>query len=344
MDDVSKHETSVSGNKSKAGTWQFVKSGNPLIFLAVMLCGALSVYLSFYPVIHSPGWPESFETHAWNWRVAVFHNAMRHGDLIPLWSPQESLGMGSAMPLFYHRLFNTVAAGLMFITGTIKSASIVTIFIFSLVAIWGIYCIGRLLRLDWRLSFIVAMAFPHLNYVRTDLFIRGAFAEFCALSLCVWLLWWCINLLRFRRFSLSLGLIMWLIFLSHSVTAFYSVLIPAVACLLFVRRYPGRWRPVVVKGCISLLVFVVLVAPLIIGIWYVRSTIDLSYLQEMFPSQNYREFWRYIYEPFDWSTIPICCTMQLDSFVLVGLIVFAAILFWKSLKHKQKITDFDIRQ
>lgn len=341
MDDVSKPEAGLSGDKAKAGPWHCLKRRDSLIFLALILFGILSVYLSFYPVIYTPGWPESFETHAWNWRIAVYHNAMRHGDLIPLWSPHESLGMGSAMPLFYHRLFNTVAAGLMFVTGTIKSASILTIFIFSLIAICGIYRIGRIVGLDWRLSFVIAVIFPHLNYVRTDLFIRGAFAEFCALCLCVWLLWWCVNLLRFRRFSLTLGFIMWLIFLSHSVTAFYSVLIPAVASLLFIRRYPGRWRRVVARGVISLLIFLVLIAPLIAGIWYVRSTIDLSYLQEMFPSRNYRELWRYIYEPFDWRTIPICCTMQLDSFIMVGFIGMAAVLTWMSFKKKQKIAKFE---
>ena len=93
----------------------------------------------------------------------------------------------------------------------------------------GIVTNSRLLRTVGSLGFLFT------NYVFTDwLDPRGDLAEFSALMIVPWLLYWCLNLVKYRRLSFVLIPVMVLLVNAHSAIALTSLFTLLIALVAFV--------------------------------------------------------------------------------------------------------------
>lgn len=288
----------------------------------------LSFLLSSHFLLTTPGWPENHEYVVWGYRIKVYANAFRNMDFFPLWSVADS-GMGSPMPALYHRLFNICAAIFLLVGFSLKSSAIAAVFVFELIAASAIYSVSRRLKLRIWMAFVLSMIFPHLNYVVTDWIIRGAFAELAALCVAMWLIDWCVELLLQRRFSWRIIPLMFAVMMAHLVIFYYSVFVAASAFILCFIRYRRLRKYLITRTLLASSVFAVIAAPFILMTAYLLDKVNYKYLHIYHPLNEYVDFIRYFYDGvFVWGakiTRDVC--VQMDSFILAGVVILAIPLF-----------------
>ena len=240
--------------------------------------------------------------------------------------------MGSAWPLFYHKLFYIVAGSFHAITSSVKISICLSLYLFGLIGVYGIYRICRDIELGYWKSVIVAISFPHLNYVVTDYLVRSAFAEYAALCLTTLLIWWCVHLVVKKVFSLSIAIILFAVFLSHSVIAYYGALAIVVSFVIFCTAYPKRLFEVTKKATLAGVIFFILAGPILLLMYLLGRNTNLDYLRIFYPTEEYIPFWRYIFDKgYTWGnncvdTTGVPSTVQLDIFYLLG-IIFLLVMF-----------------
>lgn len=291
----------------------------PPVVYAFLVIG--SVLLAFTQVVYRAGWPISHEGSAWIERVNVSRNAIAHFDLLPIWWPDGAVGLGSPLPLLYHKVFTLLVAWLSFLSGDIKHASLIVLMLVSVVGICGLrslctFAAGRSTSAD-----VLALTFPHLGYSVTNWLVRGAFAEYVAMAFGVWLLAQCVRLLRPIEPSWLLAPIAALVFLAHSVVALYGGLLVLVALLMRVLlqrkriRFPRQLALAAMGAAAALL-------PLMILMGFVAARANTSYLDSG-PYRAASQFvapWAYIWDAgYSWGRDWRPYTVQLDPLLLLAL-------------------------
>lgn len=219
---------------------------------AALLVGGLAL-CSFHVVLWNSGWPESHDGFAWQQRILIYYYHFRQLDFAPIWSRVDCFGLGTPLPLYYHKLFYYVAASLLLLIGQIKASVIAALNLFSIAGCYGMYRSFRLLELDRWSSLLLAPAIVFSSYTITDWLIRGNMAEHAALMLLTWIFYWCLKLIIQRRFSYSILPILWLTFLAHSVMAYFGAfcILLAVAVTLTEHFSRGYLRHVAARGLVS---------------------------------------------------------------------------------------------
>jgi len=152
-------------------------------------------------------------------RVFELHQAILDGHFPPRWSKNFGFGMGMPLFQFYAPLAFYVAEIFHLIGFSILTSLKLSYFLATLIGFWGSYLLGKKLTND-KGGLIAATAFTLAPYHAVNLYVRGALAEYWAISLMPASIYFLFNLLQ--KFSLKayLGLTLSLaaIFLSHNVT------------------------------------------------------------------------------------------------------------------------------
>ena len=237
-----------------------------LLYAVFVVAAAL---LALSPVLRRSGWPLNQASTAPLLLVQLYASHFRHLDFFPVWSSSDAFGMGSPVLLYYHRTFFYVAGLLVALGGLSLKASVVTTI--GLFLVIGAYGMRRALRVvtDDRLLYTVgSLGFLFTNYVFADwLFPRGDFAEFSALMLVPWLLWWCLVFVKDQRFSYLLIPIVVILVNTHSAIALTALFVLAVAFLTFLLSAGSAGlRAVLPRMVISFCAITVLLAPLLL-VW-----------------------------------------------------------------------------
>ena len=290
------------------------------IYILSMLVLSVSTVASFHPALLSDGWPYNHEGLTWAYRSDLYAAAFTRGEWLPFWDASANFGLGSPMPLVYHKLYYLLAGLLQFIGLADKASAIVSLCFFALVGSSGVFAIGGQLQLSSTHRLVIAATFPHLNYLATDWLVRGAFAEFSAVCLIPWLIWWCITLLTTTRVSWSISLILTLTLLAHSVIALFS-LIPLAVAFVVAFGVGKDCRPALLRQLTaSILLFAFMALPLVFLIFGVTEYFDVSHITSVPTSHQFQPFGRYFYDPdYKWGEDWFTYTVQIDLPLTLGI-------------------------
>ncbi len=201
---------------------------------ATLVAGTAALVLS--PVLRRSGWPLNQATTAPLLLVQIYAAHFRHLDFLPVWSSTDGYGMGSPVLLYYHRTFFYIAGFIYaLLGGGLKPSVVATIAIFLAVGAYGMRQALGIVTNSGMLRTVGSLGFLLANYVFTDwLDPRGDLAEFSALMIVPWLLYWCLNLVKHRRVSFLLIPIMVLLVNAHSAIALTSLFTLVIALVTFV--------------------------------------------------------------------------------------------------------------
>jgi hypothetical protein len=236
--------------------------------LLYALLVSLSAVLVLSPVLRRSGWPLNAGSTAPLLLVQMYASHFRHLDFFPVWSSSDAFGMGSPVLLYYHRTFFYVA-GLLLAWGglSLKATVVITIGLFLFVGAYGMRQALRVVTDNQLLSTIGSLGFLFTNYAFTDwLFPRGDLAEFSAVMIVPWLLYWCLVFVKDQRFSYMLIPIIVVLVNTHSAIALTALIALVVALVTFFWR--AGWaglRTVLPRMATSFGAITVLLAPLLIA-------------------------------------------------------------------------------
>jgi hypothetical protein len=167
---------------------------------AALIVAASALVLS--PVLRRSGWPLNQGSTAPLLLVQIYAAHFRHLDFLPVWSSSDGFAMGSPVLLYYHRDFFYIAGFIYAFFGGLKASVVATIAVFLAVGAYGMRQVLGVVTNSRLLCTVGSVGFLFTNYVFTDwLDPRGDLAEFSASMIVPWLLYWCVNLVKYRRVS-----------------------------------------------------------------------------------------------------------------------------------------------
>jgi hypothetical protein len=238
-----------------------------------------------------------------------FDQALRDGVLYPRWGVDFALGYGyplfniySTLAFYVAEVFHLLGASL---TGAIKLTYVVAFVLSGLT----MYAFGKRV-LGAQAGVVAAVVYMYAPYRLLDIYVRSAFAEFCALSFLPLILLLFYDLLQRpspRRVVLA-GLSYAAVFLTHGATAFIfsMLLVPYVAFLVFSKVGAGWASTLRAAGLsaaaalfslalasISLLPMIAEKGYIVEGQWTQGS---YGYAKHfVYPSQLFSPYWGYGY-------------------------------------------------
>jgi len=236
------------------------------VVYAGLVVAAAAVVLS--PVLRRSGWPLAEASTAPLILVQMYAAHFRHLDFLPVWSSSDGIGMGSPVLLYYHRAFFGIAGFIYILVGSdLKFAVVATIGVFLAVGAYGMRLALSVISDSRLLCTVGSLGFLFTNYVFNNWFDpRGDLAEFSALMVIPWLLYWCLNLVKNRRVSFLLIPIMVVLVNAHSAIALISVFALATALATFL-AFAGLegLRSVAARLAISIGGATLLLAPILLA-------------------------------------------------------------------------------
>lgn len=277
------------------------------------------------------GWPENHEGLTWKFRVLVHASHQAHGDPFPIWSSEDLYGLGTPLPLYYHKLFYILAGAIYNQCGSMKATMVASVCLWLFIGMVGMLRALRVAGVSFVPAACLACTFPLWNYTNYDWLVRGAFAEFSAAAIVPWLLTWCLRTIRTGRLSLSIAVTMTLLFYAHSVLAMYAgllVLLCAVVAMMKHRR--ARIVAACGKGVIAAVLFLAAVAPQILLMRSISQNFDPSAIcaEGFHPCDNFKAIEKYF---FDYRFLPggreMWNSVQINSGLWLILAASAA-LWW----------------
>lgn len=292
-------------------------------WLPTFLWGVV-ILVAVSPVLWHDGWPLSHEYLRSAERTLVYAEHWRQGDLLPVWSAADAYGLGTPLPLFYHRLFYFVSAPLYLLLGSLKISLVLSTAIFLWVGIKGMYSALRLAGIRVESAVWWAAWLPLLSYTFTDWLVRGAAAEFTASMIVPWLIWWALYSLRKDRLAWWVVPIGLALFLGHNVFSLFGVWIYLAVVWCLARRR-SSWRRLATTVVLQTVLVVGMLAPLVLPMLFLRPVYDVSRIlsfgfdaRDNFP--NVKSL--LLHSDYEWKSTDVDMTIQLDFaltlFILVG--------------------------
>ncbi len=297
---------------------------------ALLLVGVIALVLS--PVWRRSGWPLNQASTAPILLIQFYADHFRHLDFFPVWSSSDGIGLGTPVMLYYHRLFFYLAGLIYAATGaSLKSAIIVTLAIFLAVGAYGMRRALGVVTDRRLLTWAGSLGFLLTNYVFTDWFDqRGDLAEFSALMIVPWLLWWCLNLLKNREVSFILIPVTVLLVNAHSGIALTALFALATALVAYAACAGiAGLRAIVKRMAVSVAAVTVLLLPLFVAELRFSSTYDPQ--SKATPGtfrveDQFESFGRYLYDgSHRWLASNGHEFVQIDYVLWVPLVVAALI-------------------
>jgi len=292
-----------------------------------------------------PGWPVGQTVGQDPLLVQIYAAHFRHGDLFPVWSSSDAFGMGSPTPLYYQKAFFMVG-GAMFLLlgGALKAALLVTLAIFMVVGAYGMRRALSVLTTARSLQVVGSLGFLFANWSFGEWLVRGDLAEFSALMVVPWLLWWCLTLVKHHRVSWSIIPTMVVLVDAHNAVALVSVIALCAAAITFVATSGiGAVRTIYVRLLVAVGAVTLILAPMVFAELKMSGAYNPATKVTAFGAtvnRNFADALSYLYQPsFHWlsRTSGRLVPVQLDfavSFLLVaGLVTGGIHLARRALGH-----------
>ena len=311
---------------------------------AALAAGTTALVLS--PVLLHAGWPLNQGTTAPLLLVQMYAAHIRHLDLIPVWSSSDELGLGSPVFLLYHRAFFYLAGTLSLFGFGLKASVVLTVAIFLAVGAYGMRASLGLVTSSRLLCTVGSLGFLFTNYVFTDwLDPRGDLAEFSAVMIVPWLLYWCLNLVRNRRVSFVLIPVMVLLVNADSAIALLSLFTLAISLIIFVMvaKLAGL-RAVAKRLVISVTATALFLAPILLAEFRFLHSYDPQAKNNSGPfmiSEQFVHFGKYFYDSTHrWFSPnqypPQHNFVQIDFAIWIPIVAAAAALAWNAFRRGQR--------
>lgn len=326
---------------NKPSRKKLLVEGAFLLAVLVTIVAALSL------VYREAGWPQNHDHTNIHYRTVIYAEHIKQGDIFPVWSVNDGFGMGTPMPLFYHKTHNYVSSVLYLITDNLKLAVTASVGIFLLIGAYGMRLAARLVTDRAWIWFTTPLALLLANYTFTNWLVRGAVAELSAAMIIPFLLWWCIKLVRDKQFSWWIGPIVAALFLSHNAIGMMSFAAVGAAYVLYLRQagFKAGLQKTYKRALFSVFALAVLVAPMLIAQMRIGADYDpaVKIVQESWtPTEQFRSPIHYFYDPSytwlaDWDQLNI----QIDIGIWVpvfALVVVLAVLIAK--KRERTIAKY----
>ena len=282
--------------------------------------------------------------------VQIYAAHFRHGDLYPVWSSSDAYGMGTPVLLFYQRAFFTVG-GVVFILlgGSLKATLVVTIGIFMVIGAYGMRKALSLVTRSRLVMVVGSAGFLISNWTFSEWFLRADLAEFSALMIVPWLIYWCLTLIRDRRWSWSIVPVVVVLVWAHNTVALLAVIMLVVTGVAFLLCYRlAGLRAVAYRLTVSVVLTVLILAPGLVaevrmGRYYDPASTIIA--ENTFVSSfTFVKPWAVLYNPsFHWlsrsvnAAVPFGLDLQLDVAVtlllVLGLITVLVLWFRTHVRH-----------
>jgi hypothetical protein len=302
-------------------------------------------FIALSPVIINEGWPLNHDHLTWKIRTETYVAHICKLDIIPIWSSRDGAGMGAPDPLYYHKTFYYISSFFYIITGKMKASILLSLGSLLIIGILGIYKTATYLGNNKVVSLIISLSFAFLNYTMSNWFLRGAMAEFTAMTIVPFLILEELKLLKTKNFNYSTGVVLFLIYYSHSIIGYYSLFTLLIA-LIFVsfNITKSQASNIFKKLSISALVIMGLILVYIIPMYILSDYYNPSQIKanEMVLRYKFVEFIRYLYDyKYEWFSEPFWqFSVQFDLPVLI-LIIVSLIIF---IRNKSRIQVLSVKK
>ena len=281
-------------------------------------------------IILRHGWPLNHEGNSFFLRTIIYADHICAGDYWPIWSSMDNYGLGSPQPLFYHKVFYFISGSIYALTNNIKLSVVISILLFLVIGFYGMYSFCKESGCRKELAYMGGLILIVSNYTITDWLIRGAMAEFSAcmfipLSLALYLR--VINKNSFKDACLF-GVIITILFFSHSVIAFYFILFLSIVTLALLIK--NKEIKIIILLTCSAFIFFLLTWPHFLALISFSDNYDLSRIipyeyrpeNRFIPLRNY--FWD---NNWIWGKEWASYTVQLDIPVLILFVLMVLFIF-----------------
>ena len=299
-----------------------------------------------WPVFSRTGWPLNHEGNSFFTRTGIYSQHISSWDFLPMWSSKDNFGFGSPQPMLYHKLFYLVSGSVqsVFQQLNIETVVLITVWLFLMIGAFGMYAFCIRVGVRTVPATAAAVMLVTANYTITNWFIRGAMAEFSAAMLFPWVLFTLTGSLQSRKFSTWLAVVFALLFLAHSVLAFYValfVLIAMVAVCARDRQYFEMfcWGSLVKPSLIG----VGMVVPYASAMMQLGKNYDLSRMttNEYLPQNNFVGLSKYVDDPdWHWGETYLRMTVELGKpLIAMVIIAFIVIVATKIRKTESRLDE-----
>lgn len=296
------------------------------------------ILFTFEFLTQHSGWPGSHDGITWKYRVVSYYFHFKQFDFLPLWSSGDCFGLGSPLPLYYHRLFNYVAVLFLLITKNIKIVGILTLVTFAVIGLVGIRKCLSLFNLDFWLSTFITSCFLLLNYIGMTWAVRGAVAEYSSIMILPYLIHWNINLLLHQKFNLSLVPILILLYLAHNVIALYGVYLCLFTLLfsLAMNFSSSTALHYLNKSTLATTLFFLLISPLLIPMKLLSDYYDVSkIINGMSVDLHFQEFLEYFYDKnYSWDLSTDSFSVELNPILWITMFLLFFVGIYQLIKNK----------
>jgi hypothetical protein len=280
------------------------------------------------PLWGQDGWPDNHEGNLFILRTHIYARHFSWLDLMPIWSSADVSGFGSPLPLMYHKLFYFLAGALALVTGSVKGADITAIALLLVTGAGGIALTLRLLGASRVTAVIGGFCLMTANYTVTNWLVRGALAEFTSAMIVPWVLFYFTRGVRAGRIGAGLGITLGLLWLSHSVLAYFTGIILAVTFLVMAAVRLTSWPALhPQKAWPAYAWFALLVTPYLVLMLVLGRDYDIARIltPPFQPEYQFRPFLAYFWDDrWRFGDRSANLTVQLDA-ALVALLAVAMI-------------------
>jgi hypothetical protein len=274
--------------------------------IVVIISISFFTFLAISPVIFHNGWPLNHDHLTWAIRTQTYVSHICKFDIFPIWSSRDGAGMGVPEPLYYHKTFYYISSFFYIITGDMKVSILFSIGILMVAGIIGVYKTALYLGNNKWISLITSFSFGFLNYSMCNWFLRGDMAEFAAMMMVPYLILEELKLIKTKKYKISLGVILFLIYFSHSIIGYYSLftVITTLIFLSFSVTKPEAIK-IIKRLSISAVVIISVLLIYIIPMYLLSDYYNPSGIKEneLIPRYKFVEFARYLYDTkYKWFT------------------------------------------
>ncbi len=266
----------------------------------ILLVFAALAFATLIPLWHDTGWPNNHEGNSFALRTHIYARHFSWLDMAPVWSSADAAGYGSPQPLMYHKLFYMLAGALEIVTGSAKNADVIAIGLLLVAGATGLYLTARAIGVSRLASAVAGCSLITANYTVTNWLVRGALGEFSAAMIAPWVLFFFVRTIQTGRMPIGLGLSLALMWLGHSVLAYFAGLLLAATFLLLAIVRSAPWAalsprtawPAVAAFVIPVAPYVLLMS--ILGRGYDFARILTPPFQPIYQFRGF--FWAYVWE------------------------------------------------
>ncbi len=210
-------------------------------------------------------------------RIFTLVETIKAGQFPASWSNLLNFGYGYPLHLYYAPLFGYLGALSYALVGSYEIAVKLVLVVASLVGTYGIY---KLLESRGVYSSLLgAVAYTYLPYRASSIYVRGSYAEFLAMSLLPWVIYFWLMPQNSKKVILKTAIVTALFTLSHNTL---PILIAPVILLIIVLFQRNNWKGV----AIAILSTFGLTSWFILPVFFERGFVQVDSIATM---TNYRD-------------------------------------------------------